>query len=245
MVACASGVGARPAAAAALVAALLAAGCGAASRPVAAPQQPPRSLAAAAPEADVPAGYRLHRSYEAGVSLALPLGWRAVAGPDARYPGVIQTLARVHRAFLPYLTALASPGSPLKLFGFDPASSAAHPSIVSVQQLVAGRTGPYARWSQRALRSLATLGSLRGHLASSRADVPAGPALRVAFARSDGDRVLLYVVATRGGLWAVTFAAPPRAPGRRTWDRAAATLQVAAPHGGPRIAGGTGATPGA
>ena len=240
MVACASRRGARPAAAAALLAALVAAGCGAAARPASAPAPPAaRVLAAADPGADVPDGYRLHRSFEGGVSIALPLGWQALAGPDARYPGVIQTLTRVHRAFLPYLTALAAPESPLKLFAFDAASSHAHPSIVSVQQLATAAPGRYQRWSRKALQSLGKLKSLRGRLASTRADLPAGPALRVEFGRSDGDRVLLYVVATRSGLWVVTFAAPPRAGDRTSWDRAAATLQVVAPRGGPRIVGGT------
>jgi len=235
----------RVAAAAVALGILLAAGCGGAAAPARSPAAHRHAARPTSADADVPVGYRVHRSSEGGVSLALPLGWQAVAGRDARYPGVIQTLSHVHRAFLPYLMALATPESPLKLFAFDPASSSTHPSIASVQSLSSRAPGTYAHWSLLALRSLGRLKSLRGSLASSRADLPAGPALRVEFARSDGDRVLLYVVAARGGLWVVTFAAPPGAPDRGAWDRSAATLRVIAPQGGPRIAGGTGPLPGA
>ncbi|HET7572155.1 MAG TPA: hypothetical protein VFJ77_05735 [Gaiellaceae bacterium] len=230
----------RLAAAALVAAAVAAAGCGGGVRPAAAPagREAVRTPAAHAPD-DTPVGFRLHRSAEGGVSLALPLGWLALAGPDARYPGVIQTLTGTHRAFLPYLLALASPGSPLKLFGWDTASSRARPSTVSVQLVLSTAPGPYSRWARKALRSLAAAKTLRGRLDARRADLPAGPALRVEFARSDGDRVLLYVVSAGGGLWAVAFAAPPGAAGRDSWDRAAATLALTRPVGGPRIAGGT------
>jgi hypothetical protein len=230
----------RLAAAALVAAAVTAAGCGSAASPTSAPALPtPVRAPAAHASDDVPVGFRLHRSAEGGVQLALPRGWLALAGQDARYPGVIQTLTQTHHAFLPYLMSLASPGSPLKLFAWDPASSRAHPSIVSVQLLSSAAPGSYARWSGKALRSLGTLHSLRGALQSRRTDLPAGPALRVEFARSDGDRILLYVVASGGGLWAVTFAAPPHAAGRATWDRAASTLALTHPLGGPQIAGGT------
>ncbi|MGH3051318.1 MAG: hypothetical protein ACRDLK_14270, partial [Gaiellaceae bacterium] len=192
------------------------------------------------PEAHVvvPHGYRVHGSTEGGVSLALPGGWRAVSGADARYPGVIQTLGKVHPAFLPYLMALATPDSSVKLFAFDAFSNRKHPSTVSIQVALSAPPGSYAHWTARALRSLATLRTLRGKLTSRRLDLPAGRALRVEFLRSDGDLVVIYVVGRRDGLWALTFAAPPRAPGRAAFDRAAATLELTLPVGGPHIAGG-------
>src|SRR4051812_18089418 len=89
---------------------LLAAGCGAVQQTTAeAPPPPPPA----------PDGFRRHTVREAGISVALPIGFQVLAQRDAAFPGVYLNLVKLDQSFRGPISALASPESPLKLFAFD------------------------------------------------------------------------------------------------------------------------------
>jgi hypothetical protein len=62
-----------------------------------------------------------------------------------------------------------------------------------------------------------------------------GQALRAEYRLTGGDAAVVYVVAARGGLWAVMFRTPAETlPSRRgAFARVASSLEVAEPVGGP------------
>src|SRR4029078_2359832 len=106
------------------VAILLAVGCASVEQPVAdaAPQYRP-----------APDGFRRHTVREAGISVALPIGFQVlgqrdaalprvyphVREVDAAFPGFYLNLVKLDQSFRGPIAALASPESPLKLFAFD------------------------------------------------------------------------------------------------------------------------------
>jgi hypothetical protein len=183
----------------------------------------------------VPDGFRRRTVREAGVSIALPIGWQALAQRDAVFPGAVQILGRVSRGFLGPLLALGSPDSPLKLFAFDRSLWHGRPTTVMVARATYGRTGPYGRWARRTVSALARLDGRRGRHAAARIELPAGPALRATYVTVAGNTVVHYVLAGGDGLWAITFTTPTPTARlySRTFAKTAASLELAPPLGGP------------
>jgi hypothetical protein len=208
---------------------LLAAACGNAAtsdrRPAAEPVE----------HAVVPGGYRQRAVREAGISLALPRGWQVLAQRDAVYPGTIQILTRLNRGFRPYLAALGDPESPLKLFAFDRSFWHDRPTTAMVVRATYGRPAPYARWTRRMLRGIASLPNREGAIDAVRIDLPAGPALRASYRTTAGLTYVQYFVAARDGIWAVAFSTP-NSQARRyaaAFATSARTLELKEPLGGP------------
>ena len=213
---------------AALVLLLLAAGCGSVAR--VAKQAPGQGATPA--HTVVPSGFRRHAIREAGFSVALPIGWQTLAQRDAVSPGIMQILTKLDPGFRIPLLELASPDSPLKLFAFDRRFWRGHSTTIVVMRVSYERPGAYDRWSGRAIRILRGAGR---HFRSARVDLPAGAALRVTYERRAGDTVIDYVVADRDGLWAIALTTPTPLALRYApaLARAAATLELRTPLGGP------------
>ena len=192
------------------------------------------SARGATPIHSVPHGYRMHAIREAGVAVALPIGWQVLSQHDAAYPGTLENLGRLDRSFVRLIGALTSPDSPLKLFAFDRVFWHHRATTAMVSQATYGRPGAYGRWAGRMARDLRAAPGRIGRIRASRVELPAGPALRAVYRTSTRDTITIYVVAARGGLWALIFRTPTalaadRAPG---FARAAATLALTEPTGG-------------
>lgn len=174
------------------------------SAPVATAVQPPRVLQPTV--SAVPAGYRLRRLTDAGFAVAFPAGWQLLQRRDAAWPGAAQTLTRVDRTLAPYLAALATPDSPLKLFGFDRRLPAARATVLVSHQSFG------AHWARGALRSVRALPGVQG-LTHSRLRIAAGNALVLRYRR--GGLVTLQLFVPRGAtIVTLTLTAPPAAAGR-------------------------------
>lgn len=183
----------------------------------------------------VPDGYRRHAVREAGISVALPIGWQVLGQHDASFPGALQNLTRLHADFFRPIAALSSPDSPLKLFGFERGFWHGHATTMMVSQATYRRPGAYSRWAPRIVSALARAQGRRGPVAAQRVDLPAGPALRAAYQTRTGDTVVAYVVAGGNGLWALTFRTPTAHAGSaaRGFARTATTLELSSPLGAP------------
>jgi len=210
----------------ALVVALLAVGCGSVATTT--PPQPD----ATPTHTVVPTGYRRHAIREAGLSLALPIGWQTLAQRDAVSPGTLQILTKLDPGFRVPLLELASPDSPLKLFAFDRRFWRGRSTTVVVMRVSYTRPGTYPSWSARAIRILKGAGA---NMTSGRVELPAGSALRVTYERKGGDTVIDYVVGSRDGLWAVALTTPTPVARRYApaFARVVATLELSMPLGGP------------
>lgn len=193
------------------------------------------SARGATPSHPVPHGYRVHAIREAGVTVALPIGWQVLGQHDAAFPGALENLGRLDRSFVRLVGALTSPDSPLKLFAFDRVFWHHRATTAMVSQATYGRPGAYGRWAGRMARDLRDAPGRIGRIRASRVELPAGPALRAVYRTSTRDTITIYVVAARGGLWAVMFRTPAETlPSRRgAFARVASSLEVAEPVGGP------------
>jgi hypothetical protein len=214
----------------ALAAAVLLAafGCGVAAAEDAAPAHPRFSKA--------PDGFRRHSVREAGVSVALPIGFQVLAQRDAAYPGTYLNLTKLDPTFRGPIAALASPESPLKLFAFDRVFWHKRSTTAMLVQATYGKPGHPSRWMERMRRSLAGAAGRVGPLRTSVVALPSGSALRAEYRTTAGDTEIVYIVASRTGLWALMFRTPtPTARARRgSFDRAARTLETSTPVGGPQ-----------
>jgi len=193
----------------AVAAAALAAGCGGGRKapppePVTAPLRPYEAQAAEqflaeqlAPvrrtAAVVPAGYRVRRLTDAGFAVAFPPDWQVLQHRDAVWPGVIPTLAHVNRGLAPYLAALVTPDSPLKLFGFDRRTMHGVATTATVIVSRQRHGAAYADWSPAVLeelRGLRGVGAVEGrHLT-----IPAGDAMLVQYRRGSIGTLQLFAV---------------------------------------------------
>jgi hypothetical protein len=219
------------------------------------PQTSSGSSGSARPSAlRTPAGFRMRRVGEAGVQIALPRGWIALARRDAVFPGVAQTLLRVDGGIRPALAALSFPDSPMKLLVLAPSRGGrGFPATVSL--VVSGATGAptaFAEWAPGVERSLvATARPHRGKVASRRVRLAVGAGLRSEFEqRKSGRRIAVvqYTALAGGQTYIVRLTTTP---GRlasvvRDFDRLAPTLaslagttaaQPSAPSSGPATPG--------
>src|SRR5581483_209240 len=189
--------------------------------------------AAAAGDGDAPAGFRTHTLREAGVSVALPTGWQVLVQRDAVFPGVYANLRRLDRSFAAPLAALASPDSPLKLFAFDRVFWHGRPTTAMLVRATYGR--PQGGWAVRMRRALAHAPGRRGPVRIRAVALRAGQALRAEYRVGARDAAVVYVVGSWAGIWAVVFRTPAAtlASRRSAFARAAATLEVVEPVGGP------------
>lgn len=204
---------------------LLAVGCGAVEQ----------TGAEAAPRHDpAPNGFRRHAVREAGISVALPIGFQVLAQRDAAFPGVYLNLVKLDQSFRGPISALASPESPLKLFAFDRVFWHKRSTTAMLVQATYGRPGLASRWMERMRRSLAGAAGRVGPLRTSVLAFTVGPALRAEYRTSLGDTQIVYIVAGRTGLWALMFRTPtPTMVARRAqFDAAARTLETSSPVGG-------------
>jgi hypothetical protein len=197
-----------------------------------------RDPAPAVRHASAPPGFREHAVREAGVDVALPVGWQVLARRDAVYPGTREILERVDVTFGPLVSALAVPDSPLKLFAFDPRFRRGRPTTLLVAQATYGRHGPFGRWAPRMRASLAHAPGRRGPVTSAGVDLPAGLSLRATYRAAGGDAVVVYVVPARDGLWALVLRTPAARLARdaRLAARSARSLVFGQPLGGPLVA---------
>ena len=172
--------------------------------PTASAVQPPRVLRPTV--SAVPAGYRVRRLTDAGFAVAFPAGWQLLQRRDAAWPGAAQTLAHVDRTLAPYLAALVTPDSPLKLFGFDRSLPAARATVLVSHDSFG------ARWALGALRAVRALPGVQG-LTHRRLRIAAGNALVLRYER--GGLVTLQLFVPRGdSIVTLTLTAPPAAAGR-------------------------------
>lgn len=196
----------------AVAAAALLAGCGAGRRPA-----PPPPAPVAAPQPDrlqaaeqflsdqltgtqrsaavVPAGYRVRRLADSGFAVAFPAGWQVLQHRDAAWPGVISSLARVNRGLAPYLRALVTPDSPLRLFGFDRRTTRGVATTATVLVSHQRFGAAYEEWSPAVLHALRRLHGLAA-VSGRRLAIPAGDAMLVQYRR--GGRGTLQLFAVRG-----------------------------------------------
>ena len=181
-----------------------------------------------------PDGFRRHTVREAGISVALPIGFQVLAQRDAAFPGVYLNLVKLDQSFRGPIAALASPESPLKLFAFDRVFWHKRSTTAMLVQATYGKPGFASKWMERMRRSLARVAGRVGPLRTSVLALPAGPALRAEYRTSAGDTQIVYIVAGRTGLWALMFRTPtPTAPSRRAeFDAAARTIETSSPVGG-------------
>ena len=181
-----------------------------------------------------PPGFRTHTVTSAGLSVAVPIGWQTLAQRDAVFPGVREILTRLSPRFALPLRELGSPESPLKLFAFDRRFQG-HPTTLMVVQERPGRAGPFNSWAPRMAAALRQAPGIRGAPHLSGVDLPSGSALRASYRTRDGDTVVVYVVGSRYGLWAVLLRTPTaRAPrDARALERVARSLVLRQPVGGP------------
>jgi hypothetical protein len=204
---------------------LLAVGCASVEQPIAdaAPQYRP-----------APDGFRRHTVREAGISVALPIGFQVLGQRDAAFPGVYLNLVKLDQSFRGPIAALASPESPLKLFAFDRVFWHKRSTTAMLVQATYGKPGFTSRWMARMRRSLAGAAGRVGRLRTTVVALPAGPALRAEYRTTAGDTQILYIVAGRTGLWALMFRTPtPTARARRAeFDAAARTIETSTPVGG-------------
>ena len=182
-----------------------------------------------------PPGFRTHTVSNAGLSIALPIGWQTLTQRDATFPGARQILTRLSPRFALPVRELAIPDSPLKLFAFDRRFHG-HPTTVLVVQEQSGRAGPYSSWAPRLAAALRRAPGLRGALSLQGTDLPSGSALRASYRTADHDTVVVYVVgAGRNGLWALLLRTPTARARRdgRLFERIARSLALRTPAGGP------------
>ena len=204
---------------------VLAVGCGAVEQAPA--DHAPRHHSA-------PNGFRRHTVREAGISVALPIGFQVLAQRDAAFPGVDLNLVKLDQSFRGPISALASPESPLKLFAFDRVFWHKRSTTAMLVQATYGRPGLASAWMSRMRRSLAGAAGRIGPLRTSVLAFTVGPALRAEYHTSLGDTQIVYIVAGRTGLWALMFRTPtPTAGARRAeFDAAARSLETSSPVGG-------------
>lgn len=181
-----------------------------------------------------PPGFRTHTVTNAGLSVALPVGWQTLAQRDAVAPGVRQILTRLDARFALPLNELSSPDSPLKLFAFDRRFHG-HPTTVMVVQERAGRAGPFNRWAPPMAAALRHAPGIAGPLRTRGVDLPSGAALRATYRTADRDTVVVYLVGSAHGLWALLLRTPTARAARdaRAFARIAWSLALHAPVGGP------------
>ena len=151
---------------------VLAVGCGAVEQAPADP--PPRHHPA-------PNGFRRHTVREAGISVALPIGFQVLAQRDAAFPGVYLNLVKLDQSFRGPISALASPESPLKLFAFDRVFWHKRSTTAMLVQATYGQPGLASRWMERMRRSLAGAAGRVGPLRTSVLAFTVGPALRAEY----------------------------------------------------------------
>jgi len=125
---------------------VLVAACGAVAQP---------SGGAASKYRSPPDGFRRHTVREAGISVALPIGFQVLAERDAAFPGVYLNLVKLDQSFRGPISALASPESPLKLFAFDRVFWHKRSTTAMLVQATYGKPGQPSRWRDRIRRSLA------------------------------------------------------------------------------------------
>jgi hypothetical protein len=191
------------------------------------------AAAAPTPHTLVPDGFRRHTVREAGVSVALPVGFQVLGQRDAAFPGVYGNLVKLDATFKGPIAALASPDSPLKLFAFDRVFWHKRSTTAMVVQATYGKPGLASRWMERMRRSLARAAGRSGPLHTTVVPLPAGPALRAEYRTVAGDTEIVYLVASRAGVWALMFRTPTETARARgaAFARAAATIEFAAPVG--------------
>jgi hypothetical protein len=234
---------ARLAPASLLAAAALAAGCGSAVGTTSAPPDAPAAPRAVHHQA-VPDGFRRHTVREAGISVALPIGFQVLGQRDAVFPGVYANLTKLDASFKGPIAALASPDSPLKLFAFDRVFWHKHSTTAMVVQATYGRPGTTSWWMGKMRRSLARAAGRVGPLHVAKVPLPTGPGLRAEYRTSAGDTQIVYLVASRDAVWALMFRTPTAtaAARRHLFAQAARTIEFAAPVGGLQRRGPTGPT---
>jgi len=210
----------------AVLALIVAVGCGAVA--------PTPAAGAVARYPPAPDGFRRHTVREAGISVALPIGFQVLAQRDAAFPGVYLNLVKLDQSFRGPIAALASPESPLKLFAFDRVFWHKRSTTAMLVQATYGKPGFASRWMERMRRSLAGAAGRVGPLRTSVLAFRAGPALRAEYRTSAGDTQIVYFVAGRTGVWALMFRMPtPTVSTRRAeFDAAARTLETSSPVGG-------------
>jgi hypothetical protein len=194
------------------------------------------AIPAAAGAADAPpAGYRTHSVSNAGLSIAVPIGWQVLAQRDAVFPGARENLERLQPGFGALLSALGLPDSPLKLFAFDRRFARGHPTTLMVVQETYTAPGAFNRWAPRMTRALRRVHGRIGALVEQGVDLPSGLALRATYRTSTHETVVVYLVPGRSGLWAVMLRTPTARAGRdgRALGRMAWSLVLKAPLGGP------------
>jgi hypothetical protein len=217
----------------------LAVGCGAGPRSAAdqgAPGAAPATRAASAERsvASVPRGFRARRVGNTGLSIALPKEWAALRGPDAAWPGVIQTFARLDPELALTLRGLAVPDSPLALVGFDRSFTRGFATTATVMVLPATPGLAFREWAPTVRRRIARWPAVVGQVRASREVLGAGEALRLEFTRRggpDGRLATVQYTLVRGGFtYVVTYTTLPSALRRYAplFRRSAATLAVPA-----------------
>jgi hypothetical protein len=139
---------------------------------------------------------------------------------------VLQALRRLDSTFGPAVSALAQPGSPLKLFAFDRAFWHHRPTTAMLLQATTTKPGPFRRWSATMAAQLRKAPGRVGAVSRQRVELPAGPALRASYRTSTQDTVTMFAFAGRDGVWALVFRAPTphSASVAPLFRRAAATL---------------------
>jgi hypothetical protein len=182
-----------------------------------------------------PTGYRTHTVSNAGLSIAVPIGWQVLSQHDAVFPGARENLERLQPGFGATLSALGLPDSPLKLFAFDRRFARGHPTTLMVVQETYTPPGAYNRWAPRMSRALRRVRGRVGALAARGVDLPSGLALRASYRTSTQETVVVYLVPGRSGLWAVMLRTPTSRASRdgRALGRMAWSLVLKSPLGGP------------
>jgi hypothetical protein len=180
--------------------------------------------------APVPRGFRV-RHEPSGASVALPRRWQALRGPDARFPGVIETFASYNRRLAANVRALAIPGSPLLLLAFDPRLHGGYATNANL--FVSGATAGerYRTWSRRVRADVRKLSGLTSAVDARRVSLAAGDALRLEFARTTGRRRLAtvqYVVVRGDRTYALVYTTLGKLSRgyRRLFDRSAHSLSL-------------------
>ena len=192
---------------------------------------------AVASAGDAPPGYRRHAVSNAGVSIAVPIGWQVLAQRDAVFPGARQNLTRLDASFGPTLTSLGMPDSPLKIFAFDQRFRRGHPTTLLVVQATYRRPAAYERWAPGMVRALRAAPGKVGAVAHTGVALPMGRALRATYRTRTRETVVVYLVPGPAGIFALLLRTPTAraATDAPALARMARSLDLQAPLGGPYL----------